>query len=374
MRTTIRFCTFLAALAFCAPASAQDLDQKIFNAESFTLDNGLQVVVIPNHRAPVVTQMVWYKTGAADEPRGKSGIAHFLEHLMFKGSKNLGPGEFSEKVRSLGGNDNAFTSQDYTAYFQSIATDNLETVMEMEAGRMRGLNPPLEEVQSERKVILEERSQRIDNDPNARFAEQANTALFVNHPYGTPVIGWKHEMEHLSWDDARNFYDRWYGPNNAILVVSGDVNATQIRQLAERTYGTLAPVKVPPRDWTSSPPLEAETLVTLHHEAIRQPVVEQSWRVPSTRQNKPDSLALQVLEEIVGNGPTSRLYKSLVINQKLASNASLSYRSDAWSDTSLDLYATPLPGIALESVKNALTNELRALIRNGVTAEELADL
>lgn len=346
---------------------------KVFNAESFSLENGLEIVVIPNHRAPVVTHMVWYRVGAADEPRGKSGIAHFLEHLMFKGSGDLAPGEFSETVRGLGGNDNAFTAQDYTAYFQSIAAEHLKTVMRMEAGRMRGLNPPPEEVDSERKVILEERRQRTDNDPRARFGEQLDAALFVNHPYGTPIIGWMHEMETLGWEDAKSFYDRFYGPNNAILIVSGDVTGQQVYELAKEIYGPIKPIELEERIWPQSPKLGAQNRVKMEYPTIRQPEVWTVFRAPGYRQNRDEALALEVLEEIMGAGSTSRLYKSLVVEQKLASSAGLFYRPQRWDDAEVTLYAVPLPEVELETVQAAYEEELRKLISEGVSAEELND-
>lgn len=365
----------LGSMSACAqeeePAKADS--QKLFNAETFSLDNGMQIVVIPNHRAPVVTHMVWYKTGAADEPRGKSGIAHFLEHLMFKGSEGLAPGEFSRKVKSLGGQDNAFTSQDYTAFYQSVAAQDLETVMKMESGRIRGLNPPLEEVESERQVIIEERRQRTDNDPAMRFNEQMDAALYVNHPYGTPVIGWMHEAHALSWDDAKAFYDTHYGPNNAILVVSGDVTGAQVYELARKIYGPLQKIDVPQRHWTSSPPLEATVELRSENPVIRQPRIVSSYRVPSARQNKDDALALEILQEIMGGGPTSRLYKSLAVEQKLVSNIGLYYQPQKWSDTEVNIYASPLPGVELDQVRSAYENELRTLIKDGVSAEELSE-
>ena len=351
--------------------------QKVFGAESFTLDNGMPVVVIPNSRAPVVTHMVWYKVGAADEPPGKSGIAHFLEHLMFKGSQkiggeNLAPGEFSKIIRAMGGNDNAFTSQDYTAYFQSVPVEHLETVMRMEAGRMNGASPPLKEVLSERKVILEERKQRTDNDPRGQFAEQMAAAAFVNHPYGTPVIGWKHEMDELSYEDAKAFYDRWYAPNNAVLVVSGDVTPGEVFQLAIDIYGQLPREGLPKRNRTRSPQLNSLTTVALEHPAIRQPVAQTLFRAPSSRQNKEEALALEVLEDIMGGGATSRLYKSLVVEQKIASSAGLSYQGTAWDDGRAWIFANPVPDQTLDAVQAALMEELRKLIEDGVSEEELA--
>lgn len=382
-RTALPALTLIVCLFFLIPpAPAKDAKsaatEKVFNAESFTLDNGLQVVVVENHSVPVITHMVWYKVGAADETPGKSGIAHFLEHLMFKGQSypglgEIGPGDFSKIVRSLGGNDNAFTAQDYTAYFQTISSAHLETVMKMEAGRMRGLKLPREAVDSERKVILEERRQRIDNDPRAQFDEQLGEALFPNHPYGTPVIGWFHEMETLSWEDATAFYNRWYAPNNAILVVSGDVTPDQVRDLAQKTYGLVPRGDVPKRERTLSPPFIARTSVKMTHPVIKEPVFQREYRVPSGRQGYQDSLALQVLEEIMDGGPTSRLYKSLVVEQKIASAVNLSYVSLAWDDATLSVSGTAMDGFTPEQVESAIDLELRRLIKDGVNEQELKD-
>lgn len=372
---------FLCA-AVMVPAYAKEAQkastEKVFNAQSFTLDNGLQVVVVENHSVPVVSHMVWYRVGAADEVPGKSGIAHFLEHLMFKGQSypglgEIGPGEFSKIVRSLGGNDNAFTAQDYTAYFQTISSAYLETVMKMEAGRMRGLQLPREAVDSERKVILEERRQRIDNDPRAQFDEQLGEALFPNHPYGTPVIGWFHEMEKLSWEDATAFYNRYYAPNNAFLVVSGDVSAEEVRALAEKTYGIIPKGDVPERVRTVSPPFIARTSVKMTHPVVKEPVFQREYRVPSARQKAKASLALQVLEEIMDGGSTSRLYKSLVVEKKIVSSVSLSYVSFAWDDATLSVGGTAMEGYTPEQVEAAIDEQLRLLIKDGVGEQELKD-
>ncbi len=355
-----------------------DTEQKVFNAHSFTLKNDLELVVVENHRAPVVTHMVWYRAGAADEPPGKSGIAHFLEHLLFKGHSHskLGtfkPGEFSRIVRSLGGQDNAFTSQDYTAYYQSIAVQHLETVMRMEAGRMRGLNPPIEEVQAENKVILEERLQRTDNDPRAQMREQVSEALFPNHPYSIPVIGWYHEMAKLNWDDAKAFYDRYYAPNNAIVVISGDVKASDVYEIAKRTYGKIRKRDVPERVRTSSPPFIASTSVTLEHDVIKEAVIQRVYRVPSYRQDAQMSLALQILEEIMGGGSSSRLYKSLVVEAKLATDISLSYYPSTWDDSTFNVTAIPASHDKINALQDALDRQLRNIALNGVSDQELSD-
>ena len=370
----------LMGMAVSVPAAAQD---RVFNATEYFLDNGMQIVVIPNMRAPVVTHMVWYKVGAADEPRGKSGIAHFLEHLMFKGStyidkegaiKGLPPGAFSEAVKKLGGRDNAFTSQDYTAYFQSVAVEHLETVMRMEAGRMRGMSPPLEEVLSERKVILEERAQRTDNNPQAKFSEQLNSALYVNHPYGNPVIGWAHEIAALSWEDAKAMYDRYYAPDNAILVVTGDVQPAVVKALAEDIYGHLKPSGIGQveRERIVSPPLPGALAVNMAHPAVRQPIVQLLMRAPSARQNMKESLALEVLSQIMSGGNSARLYKSLVVEQKLATTVSMGYSGTSYDDGEVWLYGVPAKGVEPVAVVSALKAALLRLIKDGVGDEELA--
>lgn len=362
----------MCIFAFMVFAPAVHAQNKVFGAETFTLDNGMEVVVIPNHRAPVVTHMVWFKVGAADEPPGYSGIAHFLEHLMFKGTDNLAPGEFSKTVKKLGGNDNAFTAQDYTAYYQTVAKEHLGTVMEMEADRIVHLSPPPAEVASEHKVILEERRQRIDNDPRALFGEQMRAALYVNHPYGTPVIGWMHEMERLNWDIADAFHRQWYSPSNAILVVSGDITAEELKPIAERIYGALPPVGVPERMRTQVPKMAGEKRIVFRHPEIRQPYFERILIAPGYRQDKEESLALQLLEEAISGGPTTRLYRTLAVEQKVASGAGLYYRSDAWDDGEIGLYATPVVGVSLEQLEQAFEEELRLIAGSGITRDELA--
>ena len=359
---------FIAAFA-ALPSYAQD---KVFNAESFTLENGMQVVVIPNHRAPVVTHMVWYKVGAAEEPMGKSGIAHFLEHLLFKGSEGVPSGEFSKRVKKMGGQDNAFTSQDYTAYFQNIAVQNLETVMTMEAGRMRGATMPEEEVDSERLVILEERRQRTENNPLNHFHEQMQNALYPNHPYSIPVIGWGHEMATLSRADAKGFYDIWYAPNNAILVVSGDITAKELRPLAEKTYGVLPAGDIPPRVRTQSPDFPGTQEMTLEHPSIHNRQYMRAYRVPSERLDKKTALAFQVLEDLLSNGSTSRLYKAMIIERPLATSVNFSYRGTAYDETSAWLSATLKDeNVSFDDVETAFQIELQKVIEEGIPEAEL---
>lgn len=366
----MRFSVLLFALLVIVSPGAK-AQEKIFNADSFTLDNGMEVVVIENHRAPVVTHMVWYKVGAVDEPRGMSGMAHFLEHMMFKGTPTLGPGEFSKKVRALGGNDNAFTSQDYTAFFQSIAAAHLETVMAMEADRMENLSPPEDAFNSELQVVIEERRERTDNDPRAYFYEQMRAALFVNHPYANPVIGWYHEVDALSWDNAHAFYKAHYAPNNAILVVSGDITAAELKPMAERTYGKIKNQNVPDRKWIDVPPLISNPLLTLHHPSIHQPIWLRLIRAPSAHENKQDARALEVLQNILDGGAATRLYKSLVVDQKLASSVNFSYNADQLSDALVSIQIVPAADKTMEEVGQALEAELRKIVADGVTETEL---
>jgi len=366
MRFILTFVTLCFLLV--APAQAQE---KTFNAETFALANGMQVVVIPNHRAPIVTHMVWYRTGAIDEPPGQSGIAHFVEHLMFKGTNNFPPGAFSKRVSAMGGDDNAFTSQDYTAYFESVAVSRLADVMAMEAERMTGLLFPPDEVLSERKVVIEERRQRTENDPRAYFYEQMRSALFVNHPYGNPVVGWFQELDSLNRANVKHFYETHYAPNNAILIVSGDITAKKLKPLADKIYGVIPQRAVPERTWTDVPPLLAEGRLVLHHPSVRQPVVSRLYRVPSYGMNKDESLALQVLESILDGGAATRLYKTLVVEQKMASNVSLSYHAGALSWGTVNVSMTPSDDVAPEDLEWAYDSVLRVLVRDGVTDDEV---
>ena len=232
---------------------------KAAEVTSFSLENGLDVVVLEDRRAPAVVHMMWYRVGSADEPRGVSGIAHYLEHLMFKATDELEPGEFSATVAKNGGSDNAFTSYDYTGYFQRVASDRLELMMRMEASRMDGLALVEEDIITERDVVIEERNQRTESDPSALFGEQRRAAQFLSHPYGIPIIGWKHEAEALTLEDAVSFYEQHYGPNNAILIVAGDATPDEVRRLAEKYYGVIPPnPNVKPRNRVSEPPPLAE--------------------------------------------------------------------------------------------------------------------
>jgi len=363
------------ALAPPVPAAAQTktVEKGVFFPETFTLANGMQVVVVTNRRVPVVTHMVWYRVGAADEERGTSGIAHFLEHLMFKGTEKLAPGAFSRIVAKNGGRDNAFTSWDYTAYYQNVARDRLELVMSMEADRMANLRLTDEVVLPERDVVLEERRQRTDNEPASRLSEQMNATLYVHHPYGIPIIGWPQEIAKLTRADAEAWYKAWYTPNNAILVVAGDVTAEELKPLAEKYYGPVAPRAVPERKRVEEPPLSAARRVILRDAEVRQPAMHRAWVAPSYRRD-PDghAYALQVLAEVMSSGATGRLYRSLVVEQKIATSAWLGYSPTAWDATALSVGASPAAGVSMDKLEAALEREVAKLLEGGVTAEEVA--
>ena len=352
---------FIFGLMFIIPkAEAGD-----FNAETFTLKNGLQVVVIPNHRAPVVTHMIWYKFGGNGEIPGKSGIAHFLEHLMFKGTPNVPGGQFSINVKKLGGNDNAFTTHDTTAFYQNIARKSLGRVMEMEADRMKNLTLEESEVTSERQVVIEERRQRIDNQPQAGFREQLMSTLFVNHSYGIPVIGWMHEIKELTREDALESYNKWYAPNNAVLVVSGDITAAELKPMAEKYYGLIKSSMLPVCVRSRPAPIVAQHRIILKDPRIGLPVITKVYRAPR------GSDALEILTEIFGGSSTSRLYKILVVDRKLAISAGADYSPISLNDTTLTLYATPTPDTPLPQLEAAMDAEIRKLLKKGVTLEEL---
>lgn len=360
--------TVLAVLFLPALALAQT-----FGAQTAKLDNGMEVIVIPNHRAPVVTHMVWYKVGAADELPGLSGMAHYFEHLMFKGTKTIAPGDFSKTVRGLGGNDNAFTGQDYTAYFQSIAKEHLPKLMEMESDRMVNLAPPPEHFKSEKDVVLEERRQRTENDPRALFTEQMRSALFVNHPYGIPVIGWMSEIKTYEWDDVKKFYEAWYAPNNAYLIVSGDITMDEVLPLAEKYYGALEPKTLPARTRPEIAPANGDIHMSLNHKLIRQPSFQRLYVMPSFHMNNQDALALQVLEEAISGGATTRLYQSLVVEQKKATGVNMSYSGDAIDYGALWISATPMPGVSLEELEELINDEIAKVLNEGLNETEIKD-
>ncbi len=358
----------LASLILAFPAWAAKVS-------TFELDNGMQVVVMEDHRAPVVVHMVWYRVGAADEPPGKSGIAHFLEHLLFKGTDDLGPGELSKIVRQNGGSDNAFTSWDYTAYFQRVAADRLDLMMTMEADRMRDLQMTVDDVATERKVVLEERGQRIDSNPGALFREQRSAAQYLNHPYGIPVIGWRQEMEQLNRDDAFAFYQRYYAPNNAVLIVAGDVNPEEVLALAKKRYGPLAPTPdLQPRARPQEPPQLVERRMTFTDARISQPYMVRSYLAPERDAgDQREAARLAMLAEVLGgDAATSVLGRKLQFEQKKAVYVNASYDGVSLDDTTFGLVIVPTPGTSMQDAEAALDQAVAEFIDEGVDAEQFA--
>ena len=357
----------LAATAFAAPAQAAP------QVADFTLANGLELVVIPDHRAPIVTHMIWYKVGAADETAGKSGLAHFLEHLMFKGTAKHPAGEFSKLIASFGGTENAFTGNDYTGFFQRVPSEKLKIAMAFEADRMNGLVLTDEVVLPERDVILEEWNQRIGNDPSARFGEQLDAALYLNSPYGKPTIGWRHEMEQLTRDDAIGFYRRFYGPNGAIVVVAGDVDPQQALAFANETYGKVKRNEnIMARHRPQEPPPVAVRRLTMADARVELPTVQRQYLVPSfATAKRGESAALQMLAHILGAGTNSRLYRTLVVDKQIAVSAGAWYDSSTLDMGKFGLSVIPRPGVSLPDAEKDIDAVLAQIIEKGVTDEEL---
>ena len=362
------------AFAFCSTGS---LAQTTFTSDppaSFTLSNGLQVVVIQDHRTPVVTQMVWYKVGSADETPGKSGLAHFLEHLMFKGTTKHPADEFSQTVLRVGGSENAFTSVDYTGYYQRVSRDQLASMMDFEADRMTGLILKDENVLPERNVVLEEYNMRVANSPDARLNEQMMAALYLNHPYGRPIIGWHHEIEQLDREDALAFYRRFYAPNNAILVIAGDTDADEVRPLAEATFGKVAAQPSIPakRIRPQEPEPVAPRTVTLSDPHVEQPSVKRLYLVPSATTAAPsESAALDVLAQLMGSGSNSYLYRALVVDRPLAVNAGAAYSSTSLDATQFSISASPKPGVAFADLERIVDDVIANLAQDPPRSEDL---
>lgn len=339
----------------------------------FTLPNGLEIVVIPDHRAPVVTHMIWYKVGAADETPGKSGLAHFLEHLMFKGTAQNPGATFSQDVAEIGGEENAFTGSDYTGFYERVPRQHLREMMAFEADRMTGLVLTDDVVEPELKVVLEEQFMRVANNPGARLGEQMDAALYLNHPYGRPAIGWRDEIEKLDRNDALAFYRRFYSPNNAIVVVAGDVTPEAVKKDAEETYGKVAdraPTNLRQRPMEPTP--EAPRTVTLADPRVEQPSVSREYLVPSETTAQPGaSEALDVLAHVLGSGEDCRLYRRLVVDKGIALNAGAYYSGTALDYAEFGLYGAPKPGISLRDVEAGIDDVVNDVIDHGVTADEL---
>jgi zinc protease len=355
---------WLAAFG-CGIALLGHAQAAVFNPTATTLNNGLEVIVIENHRAPVVSHMLWYRVGAADDPPGKSGLAHYLEHLMFKGSTNVEDGALSAFVSRHGGRDNAFTGSDYTGYYQNIPASQLSAVMRMEADRMNGITVTPGPAAAELNVVRQERLQRVDTNPGAMLSEAMRSVLHVNHPYGTPIIGWPDEIGALTLEDAYAFHTRWYAPNNAVLVVAGAVTPDEVFALAQEHYGPIAARAVPERAWQKDPPLVGIRTVVLRDERVREPRYRRIYRGPLPQADRARTEALQLASQIGTGTQSNPLYRALVIDQPLATSAGFYFHSATLGPTSLTVYVTPRPGVDNESLTGAIDAALAALKTDG---------
>ncbi len=355
-----------AALITSVVASPLKADEDV---TTYTLDNGMDIVVIEDHRAAAVTNMVWYRTGAADEPPGKSGIAHFLEHLLFKGTDELGPGEFSAIVEANGGSDNAFTSWDYTGYFQRVAADRLELMIKMEADRMTDLVLTDDVVLPERDVILEERSQRIDSSAGGILGEQRRAAQYLNHPYAIPIIGWRHEMEQLTRQDALDFYETFYAPNNAILIVAGDVKPEEVLRLAQTHFGPIpANPDLPERVRPQEPPQVAERRIAYADPRVAQPYVLQTFLAPERDPGAQETAAaLTLLAELLGgSSATSVLGGKLEFEERRSVYTSAFYSGMSLDDTTFGFINVPAEGISLAEAEADIDRVVAEFMEEGV--------
>ena len=358
----------MAALC-AAPGTAEAPAPKTFQ---FALQNGLQVVVVPDHRAPVVTQMVVYKVGAVDDPPGISGLAHFFEHMMFRGTRAVPGGAFSANVARNGGDDNAFTTHDYTVFHEQIAKDKFRLVARLEADRMAGLDLSESAVMAERDVVAEERRLRVDSDPQALVLEQAEAALYLTHPYGRPVIGWPEEIRRIGRVEADTFYRRHYAPNNAILIVAGDVTPEEVRQVTEAEYGPVQPRELAARVDYAQPRRMGENRFTVSRKDAKVPLFLRLYRVESYAEAAPGQAeALELLARLLGGDGTSALYRRLVVERRLATDISASYDGYARDSGQFSISATPRPGVPLETLERAVDDVIGAYQRRAPAKDEL---
>lgn len=353
----------LAAL----PLKAQEM------VTDFVLDNGMQVVVVEDHRAPVAMHMVWYKAGSADEEPGVSGVAHFLEHLLFKSTDTLESGEFSRVVAENGGRDNAFTSYDYTAYYQRVAADRLELMMQMESDRMVNLRLTEDDILTERDVIIEERNQRTENSAGALFREQRQAAQYLNHRYGVPIIGWRHEMENLGLQDALDYYEKFYAPNNAILIVAGDVDPDEVKTLAETYYGVIpANPDLKERMRPQEPPQTSARRMSFFDPRVAQEYVTRSYLAQERDAGaQEEAAALTLLAQILGSGPNSVLAQKLQFGTQQAVYVTSFYGGVSLDDTTFNLVIVPAQGVSLEEAEAALDGAIKEFMTDGVDAAHL---
>ncbi|HZV53866.1 MAG TPA: pitrilysin family protein [Rhodocyclaceae bacterium] len=355
---------FLAALLVAGGALANPYEEQ--------LANGMRVIVKEDHRAPSAVHMVWYRAGSMDEKDGYSGVAHMLEHMMFKGTKKVPAGGFNKIVADAGGRDNAFTSRDYTAYFQIVPKAALPRMMALEADRMANLRLTPDDFASEMKVVMEERRMRTEDNPQALVHEALNAAAFEANPYRRPIIGWMDDLEHMTWQDARDWYQHWYAPNNAYLLVVGDVDHAQVFREAEKTYGRVKPKVLPVRKPQNEPEQKGIRRVTVKAPA-KLPYLSMAWKVPRLQDVDKDreSYALEVLAGVLDGTDAARLPKNLVRGQKIAQSAGAGYDGTVRGEALFMLDGQPAEGHTMAQLEAALRAEIKRVGDEGVTAEEL---
>ena len=341
--------------------------KKIFDAKFFELKNGLKVIVIENKRAPVVAQMIWYNFGSGVEENGKSGLAHFMEHLMFKGTKKFPDSFYSNFISRIGGSENAFTSYDYTAYYQVFPKYELEKIMQMESDRMINLTLSKENVEIEKKVILEERFQRVESDPSAKLDESMRTVLFPNHYYGRPIIGWKHEIENLSFDDVIEFYKKYYVPNNATLVLSGDVDFERVKKLTKKYFGKRRKGNALIYENVVDPNIETSVTVEMKHSTVKQNIWKKFYRVNSYKNSIKDSLAFEIGLRILASGSSSILYENLVNKKKKFSAIGGYYQGLTRGEGSVYFYAIPNEDLVLDNIEIIINKEIDQILNEGIS-------
>jgi zinc protease len=347
-----------------APAVAQTSDGVV----ATTLDNGLRVLLLEDHRSPIVTFQMWYRVGSRNEQRGATGIAHFLEHLMFKGTPKYGPRQFAQLVEQNGGQDNAFTSQDVTSYYVNIAADKIDLVIDLEADRMQNLLLDPKEINSEREVVIEERRTRTEDDPGGFLGEEVSSIAFKAHPYQSPIIGWMEDLKRITPEEIRAFYKTYYAPNNAILVAVGDFKAPAVLAKITARFGAIAKAPPPPPMLTVEPPQNGERRVRVSKEA-QLPIVYLGYHVPTYKSD--DAPALELLSTILSSGRASRLYRRLVYERQLALEAGGDYSYFSLDPPLFWFWGTPMPGQTPETMEKALLEQMEQLKTEPVTDEEL---
>jgi zinc protease len=341
--------------------------------QEFKLDNGLKIVVQEDHRAPVVVSQVWYRAGALDEVNGKTGVAHVLEHMMFKGTKDVPAGQFSRLVAAAGGKENAFTAQDQTTYYQQLEKSQLPLSFKLEADRMANLNFSNEEFAKEIKVVMEERRWRTEDKPQSKVSEQFNSTIYHVHPYGRPVVGWMNDLENMTADDAREWYKNWYAPNNATLVVVGDVNAPDVLKLAKQYFGKLKPQALPARKPQIEPEQKGERRVVVKAQA-RLPYVLMGFHVPALQDSDKDvdPYALEILAAVLNGNASARLNQNLVRESQIAVDVDAGYDMIQRGRHSIFvLDGTPSEGKTVADLEAAILQEIEKIKATGVTEEEL---